>query len=39
MKDVYETPVVLELGAFEEETGIFGKRNGDEITWFFDVWQ
>lgn len=38
-KDVYEAPAVIALGAFDEETGVFGIRNGDEITWFFDVWQ
>ncbi|MBP2048202.1 hypothetical protein J2Z21_001126 [Streptomyces griseochromogenes] len=38
-KETYEVPAVVELGSFGEETGVFGIRNGDEITWFFDTWQ
>ena len=38
-KEIYEAPSVLELGAFAEQTGKIGDRNGDEIVWFFDVWE
>lgn len=34
----YEAPVVIELGSFVEETGLYGIRNNEEINWFFDTW-
>ncbi len=37
-KIAYEAPEVVELGAFGEETGIYGVRNDEEINWHFDYW-
>jgi hypothetical protein len=36
--ETYETPAVIELGTFASETGQIGRRNADEIVWFFDTW-
>ncbi|SDZ36359.1 hypothetical protein SAMN05421504_113165 [Amycolatopsis xylanica] len=38
VKNGYEAPAVIELGAFDEETGVFYVRNGEEVLWFFDTW-
>ncbi|CQR60041.1 hypothetical protein ACFY4K_11635 [Streptomyces leeuwenhoekii] len=37
-KTPYETPAVYGLGAFAEETGLYGVRNDEEINWHFDYW-
>lgn len=34
----YETPEIMELGSFGEETGLYGIRNAEEINWHFDTW-
>jgi len=38
MVDNYETPEVVELGSFGEETGLYGVKNAEEINWHFDTW-
>ncbi|MBY8853994.1 lasso RiPP family leader peptide-containing protein [Saccharothrix longispora] len=37
-EETYETPSVVELGSFTEETGTIGVANREEVVWHFDTW-